>query len=302
MKRALLYLHLAVFLWGFTGILGKTISFSAPILVGYRMLFTCLILAAIITFSKKWVKYEKADFIKVCWVGILFAIHWVCFFQSIKLANASIAMLCLATASVFISILQPLIHKTKFKLAEFLFGSVALVGVGCIYFLQPEDAAEKGMVDFGLGVIYGVIAAVLSAVFTIYNKPLSVKYPALPTLFWEMVAGFGVIVISFPLLFQSEIVHIAIPNLQDGLALLALALFCTVWAQALALKALRKLDAFTLALTVNLEPIYGMILAFWLYQENKQLNWGSFLGIGLIIMSLVLQTIYNKRKLSKQLN
>lgn len=302
MNRALLYIHLAVFLWGFTGILGKAISFSAPILVGYRMLFTCLILVVLITLAKQWQKYEKKDFLKVVTVGVLFAIHWVCFFQSIKLANASIAMLCLATASVFIALLQPIIYKSGFKVTELLFGSIALLGVGCIYFIQPEDSVGAGMVDFGMGVIYGVIAAILSAVFTILNKPLSLKYKPLPTLFWEMASGLSLIVILFPILFKSELPNIAWPNLHDGLALLALALFCTVWAQALALKALTKLDAFTVALTVNLEPIYGMVLAFWLYQENKQLNWGSYIGIGLILASLVLQAIWNRRKNKLALN
>lgn len=296
MNRSLLYIHLAVFLWGFTGILGKTISFSAPILVGYRMLFTCLILAILITMQKQWQKFSKKDFATVAFVGALFAIHWICFFMSVKLANASIAMLCLATASVFIAFLQPLIYKKPFNPKELLFGGISLLGVLCIYAIQPEGTGQNGMVDFGAGVIYGVIAAILSAVFTIFNKPLSTKYKPLPTLFWEMFFGFALIVVLFPFLFANELPNISLPNLHDGISLLALALFCTVMAQALALKALKQLDAFTVVLTVNLEPIYGMALAFLVYQENQQLNWGSYLGITLILLSLGLQAFNNRRK------
>jgi drug/metabolite transporter (DMT)-like permease len=299
MNKSLLYINAAVFMWGFTGILGKMISFDAPILVAYRMLITCLILFAILLFQKKWVRYEKKDFINVIKVGALFAIHWVLFFQSIKLANASIAMLCLATASVFIALLQPLIKKTPFKIKEVLIGLIALIGVGCIYFIQPDKKANNGMVNFQLGVIYGVVAAIISAIFTIYNKPLSEKYPSQPTVFWEMTAGLVVLLIALPLVFPQSFANITLPSFTDFIYLLCLALFCTVIAQSLALKALKELDAFTVTLSINIEPIYGMIFAFVLFRENEQLNWGSYLGIAIILSSLALQIISTRLEKKK---
>lgn len=301
MNKSLLQLHSAVFLWGFTGILGRIISLNAPLLVGYRMLFTCLILVVLLTAGRKWVKYKRRDFLTVVGVGVLFAIHWFFFFQSIKLANASIAMLCLATASVFIAILQPLIRKTAFRPKEIAIGLIALVGVGCIYFIQPAEDTTSGMLDFQAGVVYGVLAAILSAVFTIFNKPLSEKYPSQPTVFWEMLSGFAVICISLPFLFPEDWHNLSVPAGQDLAALLVLAVFCTVIAQSLALKALKHLDAFTVTLSVNLEPIYGMIFAFILFKENEQLNAGAFLGIGLILSSLVLQVYSHRRQARKQL-
>lgn len=299
MNRSLLQIHTAVFLWGFTGILGRIISLGAPMLVGYRMLFTCLILCLLLTAGRKWVRYERKDFLTVLGVGVLFAIHWFLFFQSIKLANASIAMLCLATASVFIAILQPLIRKTTFQAKEITIGLIALAGVGCIYFIQPAENTLSGMVDFQAGVIYGVLAAILSAVFTIFNKPLSEKYPSQPTVFWEMLSGFVVICLTLAFTQPEMLQNLPVPHGQDLAALLFLAVFCTVIAQSLALKALKKLDAFTVTLSVNLEPIYGMIFAFLIFRENEQLNWGAFLGIGLILASLVLQ-VYNHRRQSRR--
>lgn len=301
MNKSLLQIHTAVFLWGFTGILGKIISLNAPMLVTYRMLLTSLILFFILLLQNKWVRYERKDFIAVVKVGGLFAIHWVLFFQSVKLANASIAMLCLATASVFIALLQPLIKKTTFQIREVAIGLIALVGVACIYFIQPDESIGHGMANFRLGVIYGVLAAILSAVFTIYNKPLSEKYPSQPTVFWEMFSGLVVLVISLPFVFPEAIKELQIPSWQDIIALFCLALFCTVIAQSLALKALKKLDAFTVTLSVNLEPIYGMIFAFVLYQENKQFNWGTYLGIFLILFSLALQITMSRRARKKAL-
>lgn len=290
MKNAIINIQIAVFLWGFTGILGKLISLNAPVLVWWRMLLAAAIMAVILTIRKEWIKYPKKDFFKIIGIGLLFAAHWILFFAAIKLANASIAMICLASASVFISLLEPLINKTPFKIKELSLGLIALVGVLCIYVFQPEDIqAEYQMVNFDLGLIFGILAAILSAVFTIFNKPISEKYPSKPTVFLEMTAGFVGISILGIFFYRPDVGTHLLPQAWDWLWLGILAYFCTVLAQSLALKSLKVLDAFTTTITVNLEPIYGIILAVFILHENNQFGWGTYLGMSLILLSLALQ-------------
>jgi len=292
MKKALLQMHLAVLLWGFTGILGRAISLDAPVLVWYRMLLTAIFMACILFYRKQWVKIAPRDFLQLILVGCLMGLHWVGFYGAIKFANISIALVCLSTASVFTSLLDPLVNKGKYDLKEFLLGAIALLGVYLIYQFQQL---------FWLGIIFGIIDAILSSVFTVLNKRVAHKYPARTMVFYEMTTGWLMITLLMPIqyhffpntnflphnysLFGSGWYH------NDWLWLIILSLCCTVWAQSLALTALKKLTSFTVTLTVNLEPVYGILLAFLFYKENKQLHAGFFIGMGLILLSVVLQMI-----------
>ncbi len=303
MKNALLQLHLAVFLWGFTGVLGRAITLDAPVLVWWRVLLTAVIVAFFLTVRRQWVKVERGDVARLVAVGSLMAIHWVAFYGSIKASNASVALICLSTASVFTALLDPLVNKSRFDKWEVGIGIIALAGVWLIY---------RAQLAFGWGILLGVIAAVLSAIFTVLNKPVSTRYPARTVVFWEMTTGF--ILLSAILPFASDALHIerwwprspglvifpnqastwelfkgylAAPN--DWLWLILLSLCCTVWAQSLAVSALRKLSSFTVTLSVNLEPLYGMALAFFFFDEAQELTAGFACGVALIFLSVVLQ-------------
>ncbi len=285
-------MHLAVLLWGFTAVLGRAISLDAPVLVWYRMLMTAAIMAAILTYRKLWVKIDRRDLWQLILIGGLISLHWVGFYGTVKYANASIALVCLSTASVFTSLLDPLVNKGKYDLFEVLLGLLALCGVYLIYRFQQF---------FGIGILFGIIAAILSSVFTVLNKRIAYKYPARTMVFYEMTTGWLFITMLLPLqfvffpatrfmpyaddLFSSHWFH------NDWLWLIILSLCCTVWAQSLALTALKKLSSFTVTLSVNLEPVYGILLAFFFYHENKQLHNGFFIGMGLILLSVVLQMV-----------
>ncbi len=287
-------MHIAVLLWGFTGVLGLAISVDAPALVWYRTLFTALIMAMILFYRKEWTRIAKRDMITLISVGCLMGLHWVAFYGAIKFANASIALVCLSTASVFTSMLDPLVNKGKYNLFELFLGLLALVGVYLIY--QFQDFYAKG-------IAFGVVAAILSSVFTVLNKRVAHKYPARVMVFYEMSAGWLLVSVMIGVLFAGGAQHYLaspgnaggamtlIPHGLDWLWLLLLSLCCTVWAQSLALNALKKLSSFTVTLSVNLEPVYGIILAFIFYNENKQLSWGFYAGVGLILLSVALQMI-----------
>ena len=301
MKKALIQMHLAVLLWGFTGILGRAISLDAPVLVWYRMLLTALFMSVILIYRKQWVAIERRDIGQLAMVGGLMGLHWVAFYASIKFANISIALVCLSTASIFTSILDPWVNKGKHDIKEMLLGSLALAGVYFIYRFQQL---------YGLGIAFGITAAILSSVFTVLNKKIANKYPARTMVFYEMFTGWLFISLLMPFLLyyipQTKILPDA-PNLfgsgwlhNDWLWLIIMSLCCTVWAQSLALNALKQLTSFTVTLSVNLEPVYGILLAFLFYNENREiifnkgttdLNWGFLSGMGLILLSVVLQMV-----------
>lgn len=303
MKRAFAQINIAVLLWGFTGILGKAISLSAPPLVWYRMSVAAVIMFLIITFRKEWIPISKKDIFKLIGIGILFSIHWVAFYASIKLANASIAMVCLATASVFTAVLDPLLNGRKFNKIELFLSFIAVAGVVCIYVLQPHNTgAEHQMVNFKLGLALGIAASVISAIFTVLNKPLADKYPARPLVFCEMTSGLIFLSMLAPFYIMHFPAEQLVPVGWDYLWIFLLAYCCTVWAQSLAMAALKNLSPFTVTLSVNLEPVYGIILAFLIFKENAQLGYGFYIGMALIFISLMLQigvTIRRSRKNKK---
>lgn len=298
MKKALLQMHTAVLLWGFTGVLGRAISLDAPMLVWYRMLLTAIFMAVIVSYRKLWVPVAPEHKRTFALVGILMGLHWVAFYASIKLANVSIALVCLSTASIFTPLADPIINKGKYEPKELLLGSLAIVGVYLIYRFQQF---------YGWGILAGIIAALLSSVFTVLNKQVAILYPSRTMVFYEMTTGWIFITVLLPLLFYFVPNTHFIPSTGSALAdwlhndwlwLIVLSLCCTVWAQSLALNALKKISSFTATLSVNLEPVYGILLAFVCYNENREiiflnggaeLNSGFLAGMSLILVSVVLQ-------------
>lgn len=302
MKRAFAQIHLAVLLWGFTGVLGKAISLSAPVLVWYRMIITAAIIALIVSRRREWISFARKDLFRVIGIGMMYAVHWVAFYASIKYANASIAMVCLATASVFTALLDPLLNKGRFNAVEILLSFMAVAGVYCIYALQPkEQDVPHPMADFELGVLLGVIASVISAIFTVLNKPLAERYPPRTLVFYEMGTGLAFLSLLAPIYIWQYPSEALLPQGWDYLWIFLLSYCCTVWGQSLAMSALKQLSAFTITLSVNLEPVYGIILAFIFFQENDQLGLGFYLGMGLIFSSLILQValLLHKNKIRR---
>jgi drug/metabolite transporter (DMT)-like permease len=280
MKKALIQINIAVLLWGFTGVLGRAISLSAPLLVWYRMLLTAVIMAVLLTYHKQWVKIERKDLGRLSWIGILMGIHWVAFYGSIKLANASIALVCLSTSPIFTTIFNWLVNRTKYNVKELLLGLVAITGMYLIYQFQQF---------YAWGIAAGIAAALLAAWFTVLNKKLAHKYPARTMVFYEMSSGWVLITLLLPLQVYFIPDTALLPNEMDWVWLLILSLCCTVWAQSLALNALKHISSFTATLSVNLEPVYGIILAFVFFRENEQLHTGFYVGMGLILLSVLLQ-------------
>lgn len=275
-------MHLAVFLWGFTGVLGRAISVAEFPLVWYRTAITALILAGILWFRKEFKPLSRFEILRFLGIGTIIAIHWVAFYGAIKYANASIALTCLATAGIFTALLEPIVLKTKFNPLELLVGFIALLGMYCIYHFD---------VRYAVGIGLGIIASMLSSVFTLFNKKIVQQYPARLVAFYEIGGGFLVLTCLYPLYIN------LFPQAQfalqgyDWVWLLILSWVCTVWGQSLALSALKVISSFTAVLLVNLEPVYGILLAMFFFHENRDLHTGFYIGIGLIALSVALHSI-----------
>ncbi|HTB53328.1 MAG TPA: DMT family transporter [Ferruginibacter sp.] len=282
MKKAFLQLHIAVFLAGFTAILGKLIGLNEGILVWYRLLLTVLTLGAILYFRKELTKISVKETLKIFGVGAIVGIHWVLFYGSVKYANVSVGVVCLAASGFYTAFFEPLILKRKLSIAEVMLGLLAITGIYIIFDFHPQ---------YKVGIIFGILATFCSSLFPIFNKRLVEKYsPRILTLY-ELTGGLLVLSILMPFYLAHFPASYYLPTPADWVWLLVLAWLCTVLCFDLQLNALKKISAFTASLTYNLEPIYGIIFGFLLFNENRMFNWHFYLGVGLILLSIVFQMI-----------
>lgn len=282
MKKAFLQLHAAIFLAGFTGVLGRLITINEGLLVWYRMFFSAVFLLALSFFSKKIKFLPWRQALPLIGIGAIVALHWVFFYGSVKYANVSVSLVCFSTMGFFSAFLDPLISKRKMDLIEILLGIMVMLGV---YLIFHFDQAYRW------GIIYGIISSILAAVFTIINKKYVDKHDAQIITFYEL--GGGWLSLNFVLPFYLQFVDFSsyFPNLSDFLWLLVLSLFCTVLAFNLSIKALKKISPFTVNLSYNLEPVYGILLAFVIYKEHLDLQISFYAGLFIIFLTVVIQSI-----------
>jgi len=287
MKKALFQLHIAVFLWGFTGVLGRLITLNEGLLVWWRMFLTVLTLLALRFIQKEFERIPLKDALKIGGVGALVAIHWVAFYGSIKIANVSIALTCMAAGGVFTAIFEPLAFRRKIDIKEVLLGVLALVGISLIFHFNPK---------FKWGIVVGIISILLAVVFSIFNKKLVGKFSAKTISLYELGGGWLAWTLLLPVYWYFIPSETFLPQGMDWVWLLIMAWFCTVLSVNLSLQALKHISAFTQNLTLNLEPIYGILLAFVIFQENKDLSPGFYWGFGLIALAVSLQMLRITKK------
>ncbi len=279
MKKAFLQLHAAVFLAGFTGIMGRLITLNAGLLVWYRLLITVVAMWLLFHFTGKLVKVTRKDMLKLTGIGFLSAMHWLTFYASIKTSNVSVALVCFSAVGFFTALLEPILLKKKFNWTELMLGILVMIG---IYIIFHFDA------DYKTGIILGVSSAVLLAASMIYFKVYVAKLGSETTLTYQLSGALLTLSIVMPFyLFQFPTGYL-FPDINDWLWLLILSLFCSVLAFQLTGQAIKKLSAFTVNLTFNLEPVYGIVLAFIIYNENQLLSKWFFVGIALVAISLII--------------
>lgn len=278
-RRAFLQIHACVLLWGFTAILGKLITLPALPLVFWRML---LVTAALACVPRVW-RGLRAMPARLRWsyagIGVLVSLHWLTFYGSIKLANASVGATCMALATVFTALVEPRLARSRFTWREVALGVAVLPGVALVV-----GGVPAGM---RLGILVGTVSALFVALFGSLNKRLVEHADPLTMTALELGAGTVAMVALaplMPLLFPALAGDLLVlPGARDALLLLALGMACTLFPFALSLVALRHMSAFAAQLAVNLEPVYAIVLAILLLDEQRDLSPAFYGGVAIIL-------------------
>jgi len=284
-----LHLHFLVLIWGFTAILGLLITIPPVEVVFYRTLIASAGLALLLYFQKLSFALGKQGVLKLLLTGILIAGHWILFFGSARVSTASVCLAGMATTSFWTSFLEPLVLKTRIKWFEVMLGVVVIIGLYIIFHFEFNHA---------LGLAMALVSAFLAALFTVINARFAKVYHHHQVTFYEMVGACLSIALFFPI-YQATLAESGKLNLSlssmDVVYISLLAIVCTVYAYSASIDLMKKISAFSVNLTINLEPVYGIILAVIIFGEKEKMHPGFYLGAAIILISVFAHPMLNKR-------
>ena len=276
-----LNLHLIVFIWGFTAILGALITIKSDALVWYRMFFAGVFLAAFIAFKKISFKIPLQSFLKLIFVGLLIALHWIFFFEAIHVSNVSITLSVFSLGAFFASLLEPIFYGRKVLWYEVFFGLVIIAGLALIM---------KVEINYLNGMFYALASIILGVLFTLMNGKLIVKHEPSVIAFYEFVAGVFFITIYF--LFQQKFsLDFFVLTANNWILILILSSVCTAYAFTASVKVMRKLTPYTVMLTTNLEPVYGIVLAYFILGGKEKMSYEFYIGALIIVLTVILNGV-----------
>jgi len=293
MRKAYLQMHISILLWGFTGIFGKAIEMNAIMIVWYRMIISAVALIPFMVKHKQFILPDKKRFASIIITGFVVCLHWLTFYASIKASNVSIALSCFASVSLFSALLEPLFYRKKINKQNIILALFVLVGIYIIFAFQQL---------YAMGIVLALISALLGALFTILNKIFVSNDEPAPVTFIELLSGFVFLSILLPLILPAFNVSFQIPSTIDWVWLLLLSVVCTSVAFTLSLEALKKVSAFTMNLSVNLEPLYSIVLAIILFKEDELLNNGFYIGAVIVISSVFIHSLLQYRVRDKSIS
>lgn len=287
--KSYLNLHLIVFIWGFTAILGALITISADALVWFRMLFAGIFIAAFLVFSKKSFKVPVKSLLKLMFVGLLIALHWIFFFKAIHVSNVSITLSVFSLGAFFASILEPLFYGRKVLWYEVFFGLIIIAGLALI--MQVE-------INYLDGMLYALVSILLGVLFTLMNGKLIANHDPSVISFYEFVAG--VVFISAYFFIQGKFTAAFFEmTVNNWILILILASVCTAYAFTASVKVMQKLTPYTVMLTTNLEPVYGIILAYFILGGKEKMSFEFYIGAIIIVITVILNGVIKHYQKSK---
>jgi drug/metabolite transporter (DMT)-like permease len=287
-QSQLFLLHIIVFIWGFTGILGKLITLSSYNLVWWRVLIATLSIGAFVTVFKRNIKVNLKEFFQFFAVGLLTAAHWICFFGSIKESNISVALAVISTTSFFVAIISPLVRKEKMLWYEIILGLIVVLGLYLIFHFEARYAK---------GIILSLLAAILAATFSSYNSILVQKHSATKMAFWEMLSALIGITVFFVLSKSTDWSGLFHPGVNNVSYLLILGVLCTAVAFIVSIDVMKVLSPFTVALSINLEPVYTIGLAVLIFGESEYMSPQFYIGAVILISTLFINAYLKRNKL-----
>ncbi len=291
-SSALFRLHMIVFLWGFTAILGKLIHANAQILVFYRMLFASVFLYVFIRFFKREsLNISRKLMIQLAIIGGFMAFHWFCFFYSIKVSNVSIALSCLSLSTLFASILEPIVFKRKIDISEVIMGIVIVICMGLIFNTEFQ---------YKEGIFFGILTALFGTIFSVFNGKIFGKTSSGNIIFYEIFSGF--LILSILYVFMGQISHLNEISYRDLALIILLASVFTAFPMLESVNLMKYISPFTLILTVNLEPVYGIILAFFIFGDSEEMSPIFYIASLIMILAIIANGIIKARRGTKNLD
>jgi drug/metabolite transporter (DMT)-like permease len=286
--KSYLNLHLIVFIWGFTAILGALITIPADALVWYRMFFAGLFLAIYLVVAKKSFKIPIASFFKLIFVGLLIALHWIFFFEAIHVSTVSITLSVFSLGAFFASLLEPLFYGRKVLWYEVFFGLIIIAGLGLI--LKVE-------INYLNGILFALASIILGVLFTLMNGKLISNHDSAVISFYEFLSG--MVFISIYFLYQQKFsIHFFVLTPDNWILILILASVCTAYAFTASVNVMKKLSPYTVMLTTNLEPVYGIILAYFIIGGKEKMSFEFYIGAIVILITVITNGVikhYDKR-------
>ncbi|MDE0470751.1 MAG: DMT family transporter [Ekhidna sp.] len=290
-----LLLHFIVLIWGFTATLGLLIKIPPVEIVFFRTLIAAVALIILLAIQRVEFRIKKRkDLFIIIGTGSLIAAHWILFFLSARISNASVCLAGMATCSLWTGLLEPLSQGRRIKGFEIILSIIAFIGIAVIF---------NTSFHYLTGLLVAVLSALIAAIFTIINGRFANRYNPYVITRYEMVGACSAVLFFYPLYaayFTNEIVWM--PTLSDWIYLTALAIFCTVYAHAVSVELMRRLSAFSINLVVNLEPVYGIVLALIIFGNSEEMNAGFYLGTGLILIAVLLYPSLNRRNRKRVLD
>lgn len=284
--KSYFHLHFIVFIWGFTAVLGKLISLDALPLVWYRMIIAVSIIFLYVKIRKIPLMHSKRLLIGFLFSGLVIAMHWLTFFHAIKVSNISVTLACLSTGALFASVLEPIFYGKKIVLYEVFFGLLVVLGLGIIF------KVEGNYIE---GIVLALTSAFLSALFSVINGKFAKYNDAAVITFYELLGGVGFLTIY--LLFSGSFTHEFFQiSLNDLLWLLVLGSFCTAYAFLASVKVMKYLTPYTVMLTINMEPIYGIILGILVFSESERMSTEFYIGASIILITVILNGVIKNYK------
>lgn len=279
-SSAQLRLQFIVLLWGFTGVLGKLITIDAIPLVWFRVLVAALVLFAVLKIRKISLNINRKDLMMLLGIGVIIGLHWMAFFGAIKVSNVAVALSTLSTGALFSAFLEPILFKRKINLSEIILAVVVSCCILLIYNAKPE---------YWLGIVLGIICSFLSALFSVFNGKIHARFPAQKIMFYEMLGGWLIVCMFLP--FMGEMDMIFDVSWKDlGLLLLLGSLF-TAFPMIESVNLMKYISPFTLLLNVNLEPVYGIILAWLIFGESEEMTPLFYFATAIMVLAILANVI-----------
>lgn len=285
-----LHLHFIVFIWGFTAVLGALISIDAIPLVWYRMAIATVLVLLFVLPRKKRLKYPRRTLLAFFGGGLIIAVHWLAFFGAIKVSNVSVTLAVMSTGAFFTAFLEPLFYRRKIIWYEVLFGILVIAGLYIIFKVETE---------YTLGILLSLAAAFLGALFAVINGRFALKYDASSVSLYELF--FGTLCISVYLgaseAFTASFFQLSV---NDWIFLGILASVCTAYAFIASIHVLKWISPYTAMLTINMEPVYGILLALLILGESENMSSQFYLGAVIIIVTVLANGIVKNRRERKR--